>query len=70
MNLKKLFISSPVSELKLLSDTAANEFFYKFLSKQKDLEEIQIPYLGLKSTTIKTLITQVILRTPLDLSQE
>jgi hypothetical protein len=33
MNLKKLYISSPVSELKLLSDTAANEFFYKFLSK-------------------------------------
>jgi hypothetical protein len=33
MNLKKLYISSPVSELKLFSDTAANEFFYKFLSK-------------------------------------
>jgi len=70
MNMKKFYISSPVSELKLLSDTAANEFFYKFLSKQKDLEEISIPSLGLKSTTIKTLLNQVILRTPLDLSSE
>ena len=56
LNLKKLYISSPVAELKLLSDTAANEFFYKFLSKQRDLEEISIPSLGLKSSTIKTLL--------------
>ena len=70
MNLKKLYISSPVSELKLLSDTAANEFFYKFLSKQRDLDEVSIPSLGLKSATIKTLLNQVILRTPLDLSSE
>jgi hypothetical protein len=34
------------------------------------LEEISIPSLGLKSTTIKTLLNQVILRTPLDLSSE
>jgi hypothetical protein len=56
MDLKEIFISSPVSDLKLLSDNAANEFFYKFLSKQNGLEEISIPNLGLRGSTINTLI--------------
>ena len=63
--LVSISIAGSCPGITILSDMAAKDFFEQVMAKQRDLQRICLPNLGLSGNTMTTLIYMVILRAPL-----